>query len=180
MIVFKVKLIKDDQTYYITKKQKETYDSLIESGKGGIIKIGDDQIRLSSIASVQKASINDEDAPEYLIDKLKENGELEDLPKAQKILRNLPTDWIKIDKKMNIINDYRRIPQGYEGGDRYWYLAKVHYRYGEQGREYLLKNFCDLAEVLRMREDPDEAGFECISKRWVYGTERDLITGKII
>ena len=141
MIVYKVKLIKDDSIYYITKKQKETYDSLIASGKGGIIKIGDDQIRLSSISSVQKVSIPDEDAPKYLIDKLKENGEFGDLPKEQKILRDLPSEWLKIDKNMRIINDYNRIPKGYEGGNRYWYLAKVHYRVGSEGKEYLLKNF---------------------------------------
>lgn len=87
-------------------------------------------------------------------------------------LKNLPTRWIKTDIGGNIIDEFckRGIPEGH----RHWLLVKAHYRNSKNGPEYYTGKLGYLAEAIRVREDPEVPGMECVSRRWVYGVRVPL------
>ena len=72
-----------------------------------------------------------------------------------KTYRKLPTRWIILDENKRIIaNDIGRAAIAMATKRGRFYMAKCHYRIGENGEEYLTEED-QIAELLERRTDPE-------------------------
>lgn len=190
MKAFKVQLIGNTNDYYIiTELQKSILEKQLQKNTG-FVRIAEDNLRISAIKSITEYHVDLEGCPDYFVNQVKaENRGLIPSNKTpeQERLGNLPTAWIVLDEDMKPVIENGMVLSAmhgkilYPGGERYWYLAKCHYNYHYDGNKqvvdsYITAPITSIAELLKVRDDPDMPGTECLNKRWVYGVHVELKT----
>lgn len=171
MKAYRVKLIGTTDHYLVTERQKQDLDKLID-GNGNMVHIAGDTIRTNAIKAITQTNVDLESCPDYFIEAVKkeEGGK----PSASgPAYRNLPAEWIILSEDGKILSTnisrmaQRRIAKAI-GATGHFYLAKCHYRLGNEGKEYIT-NLTMIAEALQVKPDAEEPEYSAITQRFLYG-----------
>lgn len=172
MKAYRVYLIGTQDHYLITEKQKPQFEVALKSNKGGVITVGGDIIRSNAIKAIKAVNVDLESCPDYFIGAVKkeEGGK----PSANgPAYRNLPAEWIILSEDGKILSTnisrmaQRRIAKAI-GETGHFYLAKCHYRLGDEGKEYIT-NLTMIVEALQVKPDAEGPEYSVIKQRFLYG-----------
>lgn len=159
MKVYQVKIIGGTEKYFVTAKQKEVLDKALMDKNKVMVNIGGNTVRTSAIRSISETEIELDIAPEYLKEAVEKEKALMpslDVP----AYRKLPTEWIVLNNRKQIIaTDVGRrtlsaIMLATCATGEHFFMAKCHYKLGENGKEYYTAED-QIAELLERRVDPD-------------------------
>ena len=100
MKAYRIYLIGTNETYLITAKQKETFESIIEGAGNSFVKLGDASFRAREVKRIAAVNVDLESCPEYFQEAVER--EKKGAP-AKPSFQNLPTEWIIVNKKGHIL-----------------------------------------------------------------------------
>lgn len=179
MLAYRVNLTGTHDHYLVTERQKPALDSALKKNCGVVI-IGGDTIRVSSIKSVTQADVDLPSCPAYFQAQVKKEQD-----KAVAInngLMKLPTKWIIIDLDGKILkedvsrNSITEVAEALlamgnpeENQNLRFVVAKCHFKFGDVGEKQYFTATEQIPEALRCFPDADNAGHMIVRRITHYG-----------
>ena len=160
MKVYKVKLIKNEKTYYINQAQKDAIETAIAEKRKGLMSVGNDQIRLGSIDYIQQVDMDENDLPSYFV---KDSSNVEQL-----WYKKLPTSFVILDVNGKMIPGVVR--SMIEKAGKPYMIALAHYTGESEERRYYLKSG-QIKRLTLMTPQPDSYPHS-VAQVWEYGVAK--------
>ena len=179
MLAYRVNLTGTHDHYLVTERQKPALDSALKENRGVVI-IGGDTIRVSSIKSVTQVDVDLASCPAYFQVQVKR--EQEKVAAVNNGLMKMPTKWVILDLKGKILKeDVARssiaevaqamlaIGDPEENKDLRFVVAKCHFKFGDVGEKQYFTATEQIPEALRCFPCSEDASHMVVRRITRYG-----------
>lgn len=181
MKAYRVAVIGTNNTYLLTERQKPIIEMAVQKRTERYLKIGDDLVQTSSIRSITVAEVDLDYCPEYFKKAVALEKAEKDPAQKNERFRNLPTRWIIVDEKGEILAEnigrtswktlWEKLAKTVKAQEKL-IIAKCHYVLNEKTglREYYTQNV-QIATALECRIE-SENGDVVIVRIYNYGQKQ--------
>ena len=189
MRVYKLKLIGDSNTYWLTEKNAEEIIRKWESGGNLVITVPKYglRVRSSKISEIHRSDETEPYPKEFKEQLLAESGvTVTQLNSGSEDIKNLPTDLVILDENLNIVQakdgigaEARLKKKWSEDSDSVpcFYYATAHFRTGNSENEYLLVK-SQIKKLVKAKFDSEYPSSPIILGEWKYGVPNNALNGK--
>lgn len=187
MIVYKVKLIGDQNVYWLTEKNADNIIKKWESGAKDVVTIPKYgvRVRASKITEVRRVEESEPYPKEFKEQLIAESGcALPRLDSGIESIKGLPTRLVVLDSDMKLVgSDIALKKKWLEEAESvpYFYYATAHFRKGDDENEYLLSKG-QVKKLVKVKFDSDYKSLfpsaTIILGEWKYGIPNNVLNSK--
>lgn len=180
MLAYRVNFSGTHDHYLITEKQKPALDSALKENRGVVV-IGGDTIRVSSIKSVTQVDVDVPSCPPYFQAQVKREQEIADRATSHGF-HKFPTEWlilsldgkiIKTDLAIKSVAEVTNslLAQGdpEENKNLRFIAAKCHFKFGTDGVKQYFIDLKQIPEALKCFPNAENPGHMVVRQIYVYG-----------